>query len=199
MIEFKRTSYAGHVPEIWRGECRMLPGGFKPVQSFPNGTVINRGTLLCVDFETMSAAVVKAATVLAGGTTKSVRVAKGSLFQAGDVITKVGDGASTPSISSIDSSNASYDVLVLSAAYAGIAEGDIIVESAAVTEGTASAKYVPNMVLGAVAEFDGKGIPTLDAAYEAVVLYPSVNYPLVADWFNGPCLKANPNILFIRQ
>jgi len=62
-IEFKRTKVAGHFPEIWRGECRMLPGGFKPAQDFAVGTVLHRGTPLYVDFETMTAAVCKTAMV----------------------------------------------------------------------------------------------------------------------------------------
>jgi len=200
-IEFKRTKVAGHFPEIWRGECRMLPGGFKPAQDFAVGTVLHRGTPLYVDFETMTAAVCKTAKVLSGGTTTKPRVAKGHLFAAGDVVTKNGDGASTPTISAIDTSNADYDVLTLSAAYTGLAADDVLVESQAVTEtgATATSKYVPNAVVGAVKEFDGKGIPTIDAAYEAVVLYPSLACPVLDDWKNGICLKSNPNILFIKQ
>lgn len=198
-IEFKKTTISGRVPEIWRGECKILPAGFKPVQTFATGTVLHRGTLLYVDYSTMSAAVVKIATVLSGGTTKTVRVAKGNLFAVGDVITKYGDGASTPSISAIDTTNTDYDVLTLSAGITGLITDDVIVESQAVTSGTATAKYEPNAVVGAVKEFNGKGIPTIDAAYEAVVLYPSLSFPIPSDWLNGFCLKSNPNILFIKQ
>lgn len=198
-IEFKKTAYSGRFPEIWRGECKMLPGGFKPLQSFSVGTVLRRATLLEVNFENMTAAVVKLADVLAGGTTKAVRVAKGHYFAVGDVVTKVGDGKSTPSISSIDTSNVDYDVLTLSAAYTGLTEGDTIVESAAVGSGDATSKYTPNMIVGADKEFNGKGIPAIDAAYEAVVLYPSLSFTIPAEWLNGPCLKSNPNILFVKQ
>ena len=198
-IEFKKTAYSGRFPEIWRGECKMLPGGFKPLQSFSVGTVLRRATLLEVNFENMTAAVIKLADVLAGGTTKAVRVAKGHYFAVGDVVTKIGDGKSTPSISSIDTSNVDYDVLTLSAAYTGLTEGDTIVESAAVGSGDATSKYTPNMIVGADKEFNGKGIPAIDAAYEAVVLYPSLSFTIPAEWLNGPCLKSNPNILFIKQ
>lgn len=198
-IEFKRTKVAGHFPEIWRGECRMLPGGFKPVQDFAVGTVLHRGTPIYVDFEALTAAVCKTAKVVSGGTTKAPRIAKGHLFAKGDVVTKYGDGASTPTISDIDTSNADYDVLTLSAAYTGLAADDVLVESAAVESGTASPKYEPNAVVGAVKEFDGKGLPTIDAAYEAVVLYPSLACPVLDDWKQGICLKSNPNILFIKQ
>lgn len=198
-IEFKKTAYSGRFPEIWRGECKMLPGGFKPLQSFSVGTVLRRATLLEVNFENMTAAVVKLADVLAGGTTEAVRVAKGHYFSVGDVITKVGDGKSTPSISSIDTSNVDYDILTLSAAYTGLKKGDTIVESAAVGGGDATSKYTPNMIVGADKEFNGKGIPAIDAAYEAVVLYPSLSFTIPAEWLNGPCLKSNPNILFVKQ
>lgn len=198
-IEFKKTAYSGRFPEIWRGECKMLPGGFKPLQSFSVGTVLRRATLLEVNFENMTAAVIKLADVLAGGTTKAVRVAKGHYFAVGDVVTKIGDGKSTPSISSIDTSNVDYDVLTLSAAYTGLTEGDTIVESAAVGSGDATSKYTPNMIVGADKEFNGKGIPAIDAAYEAVVLYPSLSFTIPAEWLNGPCLKSNPNILFVKQ
>lgn len=198
-IEFKKTAYSGRFPEIWRGECKMLPGGFKPLQSFSVGTVLRRATLLEVNFENMTAAVVKLADVLAGGTTEAVRVAKGHYFAVGDVITKVGDGKSAPSISSIDTSNVDYDVLTLSAAYTGLKKGDTIVESTAVGSGDATSKYTPNMIVGADKEFNSKGIPAIDAAYEAVVLYPSLSFTIPAEWLNGPCLKSNPNILFVKQ
>lgn len=198
-IEFKKTAVSGRFPEIWRGECKILPGGFKPLQNFAVGTVLRRAALLEVNFENMTAAVIKLADVLEGGTTKNVRVAKGHYFAVGDVITKIGDGKLTPSISSIDTSNVDYDVLVLSAAYTGLTKGNTIVESSAVESGDATSKYTPNMIVGADKEFNGKGIPAIDAAFEAVVLYPSLSFTIPAEWLNGPCLKSNPNILFIKQ
>lgn len=208
-IDFKKTQLSGHTPEIWRGECKILPGGFKPVQNFPVGTVLHRGTPIYVDFEAMSAAVCKTAKVLKGGTTTAPRVAKGHYFVAGDVVMKLGVTDKSPIIKSIDTANAEYDVLTFASAIAGLAEGDILVEAsaAAAAEGDneavpAAPLYTPNMVVGAAKEFTGKGLPTIDAAYEAVVLYPSLNFPLLEDWLINPgkvCLKANPNILFIKQ
>ena len=157
----------------------------------------------------MSAAVCKTAKVLKGGTTTAPRVAKGHYFVAGDVVMKLGVTDKSPIIKSIDTANAEYDVLTFASAIAGLAEGDILVEAsaAAAAEGDneavpAAPLYTPNMVVGAVKEFTGKGLPTIDAAYEAVVLYPSLNFPLLEDWLINPgkvCLKANPNILFIKQ
>ena len=208
-IDFKKTQLSGHTPEIWRGECKILPGGCKLERNFPVGTVLHRGTPIHVDFEAMSAAVCKTAKVLAGGTTTAPRIAKGHYFVAGDVVMKLGVTDKSPIIKSIDTANAGYDVITFASAIAGLAEGDILVEAsaAAAAEGDneavpAAPLYTPNMVVGAVKEFTGKGLPTIDAAYEAVVLYPSLNFPLLEDWLINPgkvCLKANPNILFIKQ
>jgi L-asparagine transporter-like permease len=55
------------------------------------------------------------------------------------------------------------------------------------------------MVVGSVTEFNGRGIPTIDAAFEAVVLTPALSTPVLAEWLNGVFLKNNPNIIFIKQ
>lgn len=244
-IEFNKTSLSGHTPEIWRGECKMLPGGFKPKNTIATGTVVNRGTLCYVDFSDMTAAVIKLAKVINGGTTSKPRIAKGHLFAVGDVVAKVGKDDKSVTVSSIDTDNSGYDVLNLSAAITGLAANDVLIEAteygyldaestdegalkvvasgattgqidlASVTpylgDKTLAAndyvilqkslpKYTPNMVVGAVKEFNGKGLPTIDAAYEAVVLSPSLAFPVLDDWLNGGvCLKSNPNILFIKQ
>lgn len=204
-IDFKKTTIDGHSPEIWRGEAKILPGGFHPLQQFPIGTILQRATLIHVDYsDGLKAAVVKTAKVIKGGTTKSPRVNKGHYFVVGDIITKFGDGTSTPSIKSIDTSNADYDVIELSAAYTGIAEDDIIVESKAVESGKAEPLYLPNGILGAVKQFDGKGLPTLDVAFEAVVLSPNISNPIPTDWLidwggGCGCLKYNPSIKYIKQ
>lgn len=195
-IEFKKQAYSGKTPVIWRGECKILPGGFKPKQSFPVGTVLRRGLLIQVDFNDMTAGVLKLAGVQNGSTTTAARISKGHLFAVGDKVQKFGDTKHT-TIKSIDTSNANYDVITLAAEITGLAENDILVES----DGQTSPKpaYTPNAVVGADLEFKGTGIPTIDAAYEAVVLSNHVNYPIPDDWKNGFCLKSNPNILFVKQ
>lgn len=209
-IEFKKNAIAGHTPEIWRGECKILPGGFKPKNTIPVGNKVRRGTLLEVNFEELSAAVIKVATVLSGGTTKAPRIGKGHHFAVGDVVAKVGDGTKSPTITAIDTSNSDYDIITLTAAITGLAENDVIIESTeyqaasgegadATAEVLAEPKYTPNMVVGAVFENTGKGLPAISAAYEAVVLYPSLTFPILSDWLTGVCLKSNPNILFIKQ
>lgn len=197
-ITFERQSFSGRFPEIWRGECKMLPGGFKPTQEFAAGTVVRRATLISVDFDTMSAKVCKVASVLDGGTTTKVRVAKGHYFVKGDKIFK--HGATTlVTVNDVDRSNTEYDVLTLSAAITGIAKDDIIVEGVSVGDNSVKAACEPNMIVGADKQFDGKGLPTLDAAFEAVVLIPSLLFPILPEWLQGVALKNNPNIIFIKQ
>lgn len=202
-ITFERQSYSGRFPEIWRGECKMLPGGFKPTQEFAVGTVVRRATPMQVDFNTMSATVAKVASVLDGGTTTKVRVPKGHYFTKGDNVFKHGDAApELVTINDVDRTNTAYDVLTLSKGITGIEKDDVLIEGKNVGEGQdakVEAACAPNMVVGADKQFDGKGLPTLDAAFEAVVLFPSLLFPVLPEWLQGVALKNNPNIIFIKQ
>jgi len=192
-ISFEKTAVNGGFPAIWRGECRVLPGGFLPSQTFPNGTLVRRGTALEVDFDKMSASVVKVASVLTGGTTTEVRISKFNSFVAGDSVAVVGD-TTVATVSSVDTDNDSYDVLTLSAALENATEGAILQE----VDESGNALYTPNAVLGSDVYFDGKGLPTLDAAYDAVVLKKVVG-AVPDSWLQGIALKNNPNIIYINQ
>lgn len=204
-INFARTSYEGRTPAIWRGECKVLPAGFKPKQTLAKGTVVHRATPLFVDFDNLEAAIVKVVKVVAGGTTSKPRVAKGHYFAVNDVVMKVGKTDASPTISAIDTSNADYDILTLSAAITGLAADDVLAEATAYVapEGSGEAtpaalKYIPNAVVAADLEVKDK-LDTLDAAYEALVLKNVVSYPVLEDWLTGFCLKNNPSIKFIKQ
>ena len=192
-VNFARTSYEGRTPAIWRGECKVLPAGFKPKNTLVKGMVVLTATPLYVDYADMTAAVIKVAKVLAGGTTTKPRIAKGHYFAVGDKVTKIG-GTGNPTISAIDTSNADYDVLTLSAGLTGLVEGDVVAEAEA--EGVAL--YTPNTVVAADLEVKDK-LDTIDAAYDALVIMTNVPYPILPDWVNGLCLKNNPNIMFIKQ
>lgn len=196
-IKFKKETYSGTKPHIWPGSSKPLPGGFKPEQSFAVGTVIPEATPIRVDFENRSAAICKSATILDGGTTTAPRVSKGTLFQVGDSIMKVG-GSALGEIKAIDTSNADYDVITLKAAYTGLTKGDEIVEGKTEGESVVPA-FVPNAVTPVEKEFSGRGIDVLDAAYEAIVLYRNLPFPIIADWKDGMCLKGNHSIKFITQ
>ena len=82
-VKFEGKSYAGNMPVFWRGEAKILPGGYKLLQTFPKGTVIPKGTPLHIVIGTLTAAVSKYAKVVSGGTTTKPRVPKGTLFQRG--------------------------------------------------------------------------------------------------------------------
>lgn len=202
----KKTSINGSFPTLWRGEAKMLPGGFKSVQAFAIGTILHVATLVQVFFDTMTAAVVKTALVVAGGTTTKVRVAKGHCFAVGDVVMKVGKTDASPSIQSIDTSNDGYDVLQLSAGIAGVTGDDILVEATAYTPAAggsdavpAAPKYTPTHVLGATKEFKEIGHDTLDIAYDCIVLRPG-KCPVPSEWLTAAgCLKENHTIRFITQ
>ena len=145
-IEFSKTAYPGTFPPFWRGEVKVLPGDFKVKQTFAEGTLLKHGTPIQLDFVNMECGVVKVAKVLAGGTTTIPRVTKGTLLKVGDVVMKLGKTDVSPSISAIDTTNASYDLITMDGAIAGLAAGDFLQEATAV--GAASVKAVHKITIG---------------------------------------------------
>lgn len=193
-VKFEGKSYAGNMPVFWRGEAKILPGGYKLLQTFPKGTVIPKGTPLHIVIGTLTAAVSKYAKVVSGGT--KPRVPKGTLFQINDIVMKEG-GTTGVTVSSIDTSNADYDVLTLSSAISGLAANDVLIEATAISSSVA--KYEPNAVVGEDTEpLSGGGQDTVSAAYDAVVLL-GYTVQLPASWMQGICMKNNPNIIYVKQ
>lgn len=201
-IEFKKTSYAGNLDAFWRTEVRMLPGGFNCSQSIPVGDVIPRGALVCADFNTMTATIVKVGRVVDGGTTTKPRVTKNNHFYAGDTVMKIGKKDTAVTVKSVDRSNPDYDVVEFSAALATLAKGDYLVEAIKDTGDSAttySQAHEANTILGADYTSRAVGMTTLDVAYSAVAL-KDVCPQFPADWLDGGAfLKTNHNILFIKQ
>lgn len=201
-IEFKKTSYAGNLDAFWRTEVRMLPGGFNCSQSIPVGDVIPRGALVCADFDTMTATIVKVGRVVDGGTTTKPRVTKNNHFYAGDTVMKIGKKDDAVTVKSVDRSNPDYDVVEFSAALATLAKGDYLVEAVKDTGDSAttySQAHEANTILGADYTSRAVGMTTLDVAYSAVAL-KDVCPQFPADWLDGGAfLKTNHNILFIKQ
>lgn len=199
-IEFKKTPYAGNLDAFWRTEVRMLPGGFNCSQSIPVGDVIPRGALVCADFDTMTATIVKVGRVIDVGTTTKPRVTKNNHFYAGDTVMKIGKKDTAVTVKSVDRSNPDYDVVEISAALATLAKGDYLVE-AVKDDGAAtySQAHEANTILGADYTSRAVGMTTLDVAYSAVAL-KDVCPQFPADWLDGGAfLKTNHNILFIKQ
>lgn len=199
-IEFKKTSYAGNLDAFWRTEVRMLPGGFNCSQSIPVGDVIPRGALVCADFDTMTATIVKVGRVIDGGTTTKPRVTKNNHFYAGDTVMKTGKKDAAVTVKSVDRSNPDYDVVEFSAALATLAKGDYLVEAVKDDSATTySQAHEANTILGADYTSRAVGMTTLDVAYSAVAL-KDVCPQFPADWLDGGAfLKTNHNILFIKQ
>lgn len=201
-IEFKKTSYAGNLDAFWRTEVRMLPGGFNCSQSIPVGDVIPRGALVCADFDTMTATIVKVGRVIDGGTTTKPRVTKNNHFYTGDTVMKIGKKDAAVTVKSVDRSNPDYDVVEFSAALATLAMGDYLVEAVKDTGDSAttySQAHEANTILGADYTSRAVGMTTLDVAYSAVAL-KDVCPQFPADWLDGGAfLKTNHNILFIKQ
>ena len=201
-IEFKKTTYAGNLDAFWRTEVRMLPGGFNCSQSIPVGDVIPRGALVCADFDTMTATIVKVGRVVDGGTTTKPRVTKNNHFYAGDTVMKIGKKDDAVTVKRVDRSNPDYDVVEFSAALATLAKGDYLVEAVKDTGDSAttySQAHEANTILGADYTSRAVGMTTLDVAYSAVAL-KDVCPQFPADWLDGGAfLKTNHNILFIKQ
>lgn len=131
-IQFNKKAYDGVVEVFWREERKVLPNGFAIKQEFADGTVIPKGTFgQILTGDSNKFAVCKVAEVVTGGTTTKIRVKKGSLFQVGDVVMKVGKLDKSPEISSIDKSNADYDVITVASAITGVTAGDILQEATA--------------------------------------------------------------------
>jgi hypothetical protein len=195
-VKFTPETKEGNMPVFWRGEAKILPGGYKLLQTFPKGTRIPRGTLVSIMPGTLTAGISKHAEVVTVDTTTKPRVKKGHLFQAADVVMKAGETTGV-TISSIDASNADYDTITLSAAITGLAAGDILLEATATT--SSKEKYVPNGVVGETTDpLNGDDSDTVSVAYDAVVLRGYVPDPPEA-WLQGITLKNNPNIIFIKQ
>lgn len=202
-ITFPTKTYDGKIEVFWREDRKVLPNGFQIKQEFADGTIIPKGTfgqILLSDSKKF--AVCKVAKVVTGGTTTKIRVLKGSLFQVGDHVMKVGKTDASPAISEIDKSNADYDVITVGNAISGVTAGDVLQECTEYAAGQgggaatpAASKYTPNVVVEADLVIDSaNGTNCIDLAHEAFVLKDRV--VTSADWFDSGsfCLKLNQNI-----
>lgn len=200
-IDFVKTVYPGMMDPFWRQEVRMLPGGFTPTNTIPVGEVVRRASFVSVDFDKMTASLVKVGLVLEGGTTTKPRVSKGNNIYPGDTIMKVGKTDAGVTVKSVDRTNPDYDVIEFSSGLTSLAAGDYIQE--AVKDGgdsTYKPAAIANMVLGNDFESRKSGLPTFDVAWSAMIL-KDVCSPFPPEWLaeNSPCLATNHNLLFIKQ
>ena len=181
-IEFEKGQIKGDFPVFWRGECKVLPGDFKLTNKLPEGTKVKKGTPIKLDFDRMECKLCKAIKVIAGGTTTNPRIAKGSFVVKGEAI-----GEQT--VSSINSTNADYDELTLSAANEAAVEGAIL----------AVGTDLPDAVVETTFTYTKKmSFQTVSAGYEVIIL-KDVAYPVPSDWLQGWKLKNCSTIGYIRQ
>ena len=75
-VEFKSKGYLGTIPKFWRGEAKILPGGYKLTQVLPKGTIVPKGTPLEIVRGTLTASIAKKIEVISGGTAQKPRVQK---------------------------------------------------------------------------------------------------------------------------
>ena len=193
-IIFREKSYSGRRNAIWR-EPKVLPGGFALAQTFAAGTLLKRGTLVNVDTSLMRAGIVKVGKVLNGGTTTAPRVSKDNYLMAGDTVMKVGSDI-TSTVASVDRSNEDYDVVTLTTAMSGLEEGNYIQE--ADTSGNSPvAAYEPNAVLAADRTIMENDLPTVDVAWQALVIRKAAQSFPDSFLTSSIALTNNHNILFI--
>ena len=185
-LNFGTTKFKGRFPVFYRGEFAVLPGDFKLKGTYPEGTIIPQGTPIKLDFAAMECAICKSARVVEGGTTTAPRVLKGSMLQVGDTV-KVGADSST--VSSIDKSNAEYDVLTFAAAIAGATDGADVLSDDNLPDAVVETEKVYSTT---------NGFGTVSAGHAGLIL-SEVAYPMPATWLQGFCMKNNPTIKYIRQ
>lgn len=195
-ISFNEKAYSGRMRAIWR-EPKVLPGGYAVAQTFPAGTLLKRGTLVNIDPNLMKAGIVKIAKVLNGGTTTAPRVSKDNYLVPGDTVMKVG-GNVTATVASVDRSDDTYDVVTFTTAMTGLTEGDFILE-ADTTGNSPVAAYPPNAVLATDRTVMENDLPTVDVAWQALVIR-NVAQPVPDSFLTSSiALTNNHNILFINQ
>jgi hypothetical protein len=198
-----QTKYAGKTPVFWTEPSKVEVFGYKLSQSFPKGTVIAQGTPIYADLSNGTAKICKIGKVVAKETTTKFHIAKGSLFAAGDKImmSNSGGAATLSTISSIDKSNADYDLMTLSAANSQLAAGSIIVEGAT-TDGNTAPVVLPNRLVARECVVNGIA-DTISACYNVVAIENTINIPveyLNTTAFPGSKLLIGcPTISFIKQ
>jgi len=150
MPYFVKNTAPAPDPKIWdelNAHTDGLGGGVLAVTELDatkNGGRLLKGAPLYLDYATKMAHVVKAATIITGGTTTIPRVNKNHLFVVGDFGYVSGDAVA---ITSIDTTNAAYDAITFSAAVTGATAGAVITHATA-AGATPAVKYTANCLLG---------------------------------------------------
>ena len=193
MPYFVKNTAPAPDPHIWDElltHSDGLGGGVLDVTELDatkNGGYLLKGAPLYLDYATKKAHVIKAATVLAGGTTTAPRVSKNHLFKVGDVGFVSGDAVT---ITAIDTTNAAYDVITFSAANTGATVGAVIVNGAA-AGATPAAAYTANCLLSNSTKIIAG--ETVTCIYKIDQWVPKARIPHVISDLTVTAL--NPNII----
>lgn len=134
-------------PQIWDHTKEYTDGrggGQLVIDNLTAGIKFKKGALISYDLKTKAVNPVKNALVVTGGTTSAPRIKKNHLFKVGEFVYVSGDAVT---INAIDTSNASYDTLTLSAACTG-AVADAYLEQAVAAGATPAKKFAANALLG---------------------------------------------------
>lgn len=162
-------------PQIWKHELQHTDGqggGQLSITNLSAGIKFKKGALINFNFTTKEVNPVKNALVVAGGSTSAPRVTKKHLFKVGDFVYVSGDAVT---INAIDTSNAAYDVLTLSAACTGATAGAYLEQASAAGGAIAAVKGVYTMTIStkpaAGDKFSLDGIEYVYAAAEGEGVY----------------------------
>ncbi len=214
-ISFERKAYGGGKPIFWRGDCKVLPGGYKLMNDLPVGTIIDKGTPLIVGMgassnpNRMYAVALLSFLILSTFSEddgSGFSVGKGHPFVAGSSVILCGingEKVGIATVASVDSSDPDKDKIIIEPddrARLSEAFFAVLLPHASYAELPNKAPIlVPNACAAAELVIDGKGDYTIDAAYEALII--KNNTPFVVPSLNnaGMCWAGNPSIKYINQ
>lgn len=130
-LQGTRTVYNSGVP-IWQTMLETAQGGFKlDVTGLPIGAILPKGTAMAYDESTRVAKPVLTAVVYEATSGTTVKLKKGSLLAVQSKKVSPAVGGTSYTVSSVDASNADYDVIVTSTALGTLNPGDVLFESTA--------------------------------------------------------------------
>lgn len=131
-MKITKTTAVDRIP-VFRPDLETYTGGFSLVLTgLTLGSVLAPGAAIVVDEIARTAKVIKGASVQAnvGSAVTAIPVQKGHGFIAGQFIGKTVGGVAV-TVTSVDTTNALYDTLNLSAALGALTAGDALYQAAA--------------------------------------------------------------------
>lgn len=132
-MQYEVTSADSVIKNLWQElTAQAASGGFKLDTTNLASAVeyVDKGALLALNWSTRLATIVKTAVCITGGAADAPRVGKNHLLEAGDIIS---DGKVAATISSITTTESTYDTLNLSVSLIDYAADDILVEASVVS------------------------------------------------------------------